>query len=194
MHHKNTVKKTFKILFFLIQALLFISGIALLIVSTTVYMKSHELLQIPPRMLVFSHVLGVLEVMSAVFGYGSLASRRRLRMFVYISTTLILMNIQVIMAIKSSAIHEKSFAWADTRWNDLNNDQRNFVQSKFECCGLLEPSDRNGTMCPGAERSCMSVISRFSKSISTLLQRVLVFSFFVESVGVGILTMLRLRK
>ncbi|CAD26081.1 hypothetical protein [Encephalitozoon cuniculi GB-M1] len=193
MHHKSTVKKTFKVLFFFIQALGFISGIGVLIVGTTIYATAHEILQIPTKMLMLSYVLGILEVLSAVLGYTALASRRRLRMLVYISTTLILMNVQAIMAVKSTVIHERSRAWADWRWDSLNEEQRNFVQSKFKCCGFLDSSDRSGSSCGGSD-GCVDAVYKLSKSTASLMQRTLMFSFFFESVGMGILSMLRLRK
>lgn len=194
MHHKKTVKKIFKVLFFFIQALLFISAVSLLITSITIYVKSHELLNIPLQLLMLSFLLSVLETLSATFGYASLTSKKRLKMFIYITATLMLMNTQIIMIIKSSIIHEKVQAWADKRWNVLSNDQKNFVQAKFRCCGLLNPNDRSGSVCSGVERGCMPIISVFSKNISVLVQKILVFSFFFESVSIGILSMLRLRK
>lgn len=193
MHHKSTVKKTFKVLFFFIQALMFISGIGVLIVGATVYTTSHELLEMPPKILVLSSTLGMLEVLSGVLGYTALASRRRLRMFVYVAITLILMNAQAIMAVKSSVIHERSNVWADRRWGLLSENQRDFVQSKFRCCGFLSPSDRSGPSCAG-EGGCAGAIHELSRNISTLVERVLMLSFFLESVGIGILSMLRLRK
>lgn len=193
MHHRGTVKKVFKVAFFFIQTTLFVSGISLLVVATTLYAKAHDALQIPLRMLVFAYILGILEILSAAFGYTSLASKRRLRMFVYICATLVLMNVQVIVAIKSALLRENSYSWATERWTSLSNDQKNFIQTRFRCCGLLSPADRPGTTC-GAERGCIPVVFDLSKAMATVLQRILLFSFFFESMGMGILTMLRLRR
>lgn len=193
MHHKSTVKKTFKVMFFFIQALVFISGVGGSIVGTTVYLTSHELLQIPPKALVLSHLLSILEVLSAILGYTALASRRKLRMLVYISITLILMNTQAIMAAKSWVIYERSRAWGDWRWSSLSENQRNFVQTKLKCCGFSNPTDRSGSSC-GGEKGCVDVVYKLSRSVSILIQKILMFLFFFESVGIGILSMLRLRK
>ncbi|ADM12659.1 uncharacterized protein Eint_111600 [Encephalitozoon intestinalis ATCC 50506] len=193
MHHKSTVKKTFKVLFFFIQALVFISGVGGSIVGTTVYLTAHELLQIPKKALVISYTLGILEVTSGILGYTALVSRRKIRMLVYILITLILMNAQAMAVVKNSAIYEKSHSWADQRWSLLSEEQRNFIQMKFRCCGFFNPADRNGSSC-GGEYGCAETIDKLSKSTVKLLQKILMFLFFLESVGVGILSMLRLRK
>ncbi|WEL39943.1 tetraspanin-like protein [Encephalitozoon hellem] len=193
MHHKSTVKKTFKVVFFFIQALVFISGVGGSIVGTTIYLTAQELLQIPAKILMLSYTIGALEVLSAILGYTALSSRRKLRMLVYISITLVLMNIQAIIAVKSWDVYERSREWGDWRWSSLTENQRNFVQAKFRCCGFYNAADRSGSSC-GGENGCVGAVYKLSKSVSKLIQKILMFLFFFESVGVGILSMLRLRK
>ncbi|AFN84141.1 hypothetical protein EROM_111600 [Encephalitozoon romaleae SJ-2008] len=193
MHHKSTVKKTFKVVFFFIQALVFISGVGGSIVGTTVYLTAHELLQIPEKVLVISYLLSILEVLSAILGYTALVSRRKLRMLVYVLITLILMNTQAMMAVKGWTIYERSRAWGDWRWSSLTENQRSFVQTKFKCCGFSNPTDRSGPNCGGG-KGCADVVYKLSRNVSVLMQRILMFLFFFESVGIGILSMLRLRK
>jgi tetraspanin-15 len=194
MHQRQAVKKMFKISFYILQAALFVSAVAIAIVALTVYIKIHKPLRLPPEALLFTLALALLEMSSASLAYASAVSRKRLKMLVYLTVTLLVMNLQVFLAVKSSSLHERSFKWADTRWSGLIDEQRNFIQKEFKCCGLNNTSDRSGSSCGTAAAACMPVIATMAKKVEALIQRVLISSFFVESVGVGILALLKLRK
>jgi tetraspanin-15 len=194
MHQKQTVKRMFKVSFYILQAMLFVSAIAIAIMAVTIYARIHKPLKLPSRALVFTLVLSILETSSACLAYCSAVSKKRLRMLVYLTVTLLLMNLQVFLAVKSSNLHEKSFKWADTKWNEMFDEQRNFIQKEFRCCGLSSIGDRSGSSCGTATTGCMPAIAALAGKVEALVQRVLISSFFVESVGIGILALLKLRK
>ncbi|KAH9410702.1 hypothetical protein HK407_12g18340 [Ordospora pajunii] len=193
MHRKSTIKRVFKVFFLFIQGMLLTSGIGMLIVSTTVYIKSYKLLGITKSILMLLYAFGMLKILSAVFGYMALSSKKRVRVFAYVCVTLVLMNIQAIGVAKSVVIYERSGEWGSKRWGLMDESQRGLIQSKFRCCGFGDADDRAGEECRDGI-GCMHMIQRVAKKISVVVQKIIMFSFLFESVGIGILSMLMIRR
>lgn len=194
MHHKSKVKKIYKLIFFLIQAVVFISSITISIISLTIYYKGRYILRIPTHYLFLSQILCALSFTSSIIGLKTMHSKKRIRLFFYIIFTLILMNLQVIISLKSSMIPEKSHTWGDRLWSNLDLEQKTFIQNKFQCCGFDKTTDRPAGTCLFKSEACYSILHAMSLSVRSLIEKTMIFLFLTESTGIGIVALLRLRR
>lgn len=194
MHHKEAVKKTLKIFFYLIQIAIFTVAVSTLILAITIYLKSNDLIKLSIKYIAVTAIVSVLTAASCFCGYKAIRSKNRLDICYYLLFTLILMNLQAITALKSGLIPEKIVSWTNNRWNELDNSQKNHVQLRFKCCGFDNASDRPGSRCLGGAKGCLTPFIEISKSLRTIFQHILFTCFFVETLGMGILSVLKLRK
>ncbi|KAF9763941.1 hypothetical protein NGRA_0943 [Nosema granulosis] len=193
MHHKSKVKKIFKLAFFLIQAMVFVSSITISMISFTVFYRG-RFLNIPAKYLFISQVLCTLSFTSSIIGMKTMHSKRRIRMFFYIVFTLILMNLQVLISLKSSMIPEKAHTWGDRLWENMDVEQKRFVQNKFQCCGYDSITDRPAEVCLFKNENCYNVLHAMSLSLRSLIEKTMIFLFITESTGIGILALIKLRR
>lgn len=188
MHHKNSVKKAFKLSFILIQTLLFISSICISVISITIFLKGHKLFQIRYSHLFLILIMAILSFITAILGLKAISSRKKVQIFSFLFCTLILMNIQMIVSIKSSLLPEKSISWGQALWINLNDYQKEFFKKKFQCCGWKENLTCNNKI------SCHDVLYKLALSLRFFIEKSLIFMFFIESVGLAILAILKLKK
>jgi hypothetical protein len=121
-------------------------------------------------------------------------SKKKIKLFFYIAFTIILMNIQVMISLKSSLIPEKFYSWGDNLWDTLGRDQKEFIQNRFQCCGFSDVNDRPGGVCLYKSNSCYKILHGMTLSMRSLIEKTLIFLFLTESTGIGIISSLKLRK
>jgi tetraspanin-15 len=194
MRHRSGVKKILKISFVLIQTIIFISSICLSIISFTFYYKGHDLFNVKIQTIFMMISMSVLSFASSLVGFQAINSRKKLRLFSFILLTVILLNIQIVVSIKSSMLPEKSAVWGESMWDGMNMYQKDFVQKKFNCCGFRDKDDRPGLTCGLSTVGCFSVLYQVSLSLRSLIEKSVVFLFFIESGGLVIISLLKLRK
>lgn len=194
MRHRSVVKKILKISFILIQTLIFISSICLSVISLTIYFKGRDLFNIKFHTLIMLISMSAMSFLSSLVGLQAIKSKQKIKLFSFILLTIILLNIQVVISIKSSMIPEKSAEWGENMWNGMNMYQRNFVQKKFNCCGFRDINDRPGLNCGTNDVGCFNVLYQISLSLRSLIEKSVVFLFFIESGGLVIISLLKLRK
>lgn len=193
MHYKKVVKKIFKVLFILIQTLIFISSISISVISMTIYYKASLLVIILLYYLFVMQVISILGLITSMLGMNTINSRKKIKLFSFTAFTLILMNIEILLALKSSLIPEKSTEWGDNAWGRMDEYQKEFIQTKFNCCGFKEASDRPGIECMG-DVGCLYILYSLSRSLRSFIEKTMVFLFLIESTGLGIISMLKLRR
>lgn len=188
MHHKNSVKKTFKLSFILIQTILFISSICISVISVTIFIKGHKLFHLKYSHLIILLMMAILSSITAILGLRAISSRKKVRLLSFYFSTIILMNLQMIVSIKTSLIPEKSLSWGQMIWTNLNEYQKDFFRKKFNCCGWLEDIEcTNGV-------KCHDVLFKLALNLRSIVEKSIIFMFFIESVSMVILALLKLKK
>lgn len=194
MKHKKSIKKFLKSFFILIQAIVFMYSISLKIIAFTVYLKARDILQMSLGVFLLLFGISSTSALSSILGFHILNTKKKLKLTFWILITMFLINFQVILAIKSSLLPEKSLFWGDNIWEGMNEYQKNFVQERFKCCGFRDTSDRNATVCNFKDKSCFKVLYNLSLSLRMFIERSVVFMLFIESMGVCIVSLIKYRR
>lgn len=183
MHGKSTVKSLLKLLFLIFQAFLFIFGIATAITTTIFYLKERVLLGLPVSTFILSISLSILHILSAILGFISINSQIKVRVAFYILAMLALINLEVVLIIKSSKMDLDYLSM----WNKMSKSQKKSVEESFECCGFEEMDCDN-------KKGCKKVFQEIGKSFGKMIMKFLVGMVFADSLSLALLTLLKLRK
>jgi hypothetical protein len=192
MHGKKKIHTFLKISYIVLQALLFIVGLSITSVSISLFIKERVLLKIPYKVLMYSVLLGLFFISVSIMGFKTILTHKRITMFIYTATTLTLMNFQLLIALKVPYLVEKTELWTSNRWDEISDGQRNFVQGRLHCCGFSGPHDRAGSMCPKDNNGCLPVFKSISKSLRDVVPRMWICSFFIESMSISVIYVLRM--
>lgn len=190
---KSEIKSGLRVIFLLLQTLIILSGLVSGILILAIYFRSSSFFGIAFKSLFPVLMACAFSAANGCLGYTCLSSHKKMRLFLFILSLASLLNLQIILAIKSNGIVENSRPWISARWGGLSDSQREFIQDKFQCCGLETVSDRSGSGCTHAAE-CLGKFRKISISLRGLSQGFLLFMFFTETLSLCILSFLKFGK
>lgn len=182
MHGHRTAKRVLRMSFTLIQLILFPLGIALTILSISLYIKLRNVFGIPFKLimtLVFHHLL---LIKIAVLGLNVINDYNRHLNLLYITLTLFAINIQLLGSV-AYAMKEDAVKWAAGRFEIMNDRQRIYLTDSLKCCGFK-----------GCEPLCGFVVEKLHAAIKGLLFKFAVGMIFFESLSIIILLILKMKS
>lgn len=170
-----------------------LAGVCSVVLLLPIYIRLKSLVAVP-----IGHICpviseGLIALISGILGCVCLLNRNNMVTFAFILTLVALMNLQVILSLKSGMLPEKSRPWFNSEWSQFTNEQRNYVQGRLGCCGLETTTDRPGTICR-SNINCMDKLITITKNMRNLSQKLLVTMFFVETIALSIFALLRFGK
>lgn len=184
------VRKALKICFHLLQVVVIFSGISALVLVLVLYLRSNSLVAVSSSTLIPVTTVCILSIVNGYLGFNSVNSEKRTKIFLFVLTIAAIMNLQIILAVKSNKIVENREAWINSRWESFTDIQKVYVQQKFRCCGLETVNDRSTGGCR-FQTPCSVVFESISKTVRRFVQRSLIYMFFVESLSLTILAFLK---
>ncbi|ELA41094.1 uncharacterized protein VICG_01887 [Vittaforma corneae ATCC 50505] len=193
MYALEKVRTSVKVIFHLLQITVILSGVLTLLTVYLLFVRPDSLIPIPPKYLFPITSIGILSIINGFIGFNCLNSERKTKVFLFVLTLSALMNIQIILAISSNRILDKRVLWMNERWNALSAVQKEYVQRKFQCCGLETTSDRSTPRCK-FNVPCSSVLESVLRTLRNTSQLVLVYMFFIETLSLCTLSFLKFIK
>ena len=193
MVDKKITRTGLKVSFMLIQSAMIVVGVGFLALLIPVLGRLRGLVSLPCMTVLPVFLVGVFSVASGVLGCVSILRRNRLAAFAFILALVALMNLEVILSLKSGIFVENSRPWLSAQWSNFTNAQRNFVQQELACCGMETSGDRPGTTC-SSQVPCVGKFLVILEKMRNISQKTLAVMFFLETVGLSILALLRFGK
>ncbi|KAF7684763.1 hypothetical protein TCON_0062 [Astathelohania contejeani] len=193
MHGKKQIQALIKIVFGISQVILFLIGVFIIISSITIFIREKELLNIKWMVFLYALIFGKLCISIGVSGSIILSRHTKSMACVYTSMVVTLMNIGFILLLITPQVIEHLPEWSNKRWDQINTEQRNFIQLQLECCGFNSKEDRPGTECAGNIEPCLQPLIDLSKMLVYNISKFSFFIFFVSSINLIILSMLKMK-
>ena len=190
---QEKVRNCIKVAFYLLQVAVLLSGAFSIVLCIAIFTKKDSLVPIPNKYLAPISAMCILSLVNGFLGFVCLNSERKTKTFLFILTICALFNIQILLAMKSNKITENSETWMNDRWNHFSLRQRSFIQNNFGCCGLETIEDRVGGAC-SFDIPCSLFFDKMLKTLKSLIQKILVFMFFLETVSLSIFGFLKFIK
>lgn len=181
----------FKVGFMLFQSVLFIIGVALFITSLVFYLNARTILSISAKMLVYLVILCALLVSSSISGFKTINSKERWLIALYIILTLTLINLESLFIMKFPALTENVRKDSKAFWQRIDSNQRAMLEENFGCCGF--DSESKEKRCAGMKQ-CSNMFYKVARGFRNIAEKILILLIFSESLSVGLLCLLRLRK
>lgn len=180
-----------KLIFHLLQIIIILSGVMAFIAIYLTLVRPDTLITLSSTYLLPIIFISGLAVANGLLGFNCLNSQKRMKIFLFITTGTVLMNIQLILAFASNRIVEGRVWWMNDRWNRLTIPQREFLQRKFGCCGLETIEDRVAGVCEFTT-PCGAIIKGILYGVRNTAQRILLYMFIVETASMFSLSFLKL--
>lgn len=190
--HEKT-RSCVKVLFHLLQVVVLLSGAFSIVLSIVLFIKKDSLVPVPIQYLAPITAMCILSLVNGYLGFVCLNSERKTKTFLFILTMCALLNVQIFLAIKSNKIIEHSERWMNERWSALSLQQRIFIQNQFGCCGLETINDRVGGKCKFSS-PCSPFFEKMLKAIASVIQKLLIYMFFIETVSLSTFGFLKFIK
>lgn len=184
MFGKDKVSKCTKILFHILQIIILLFGVFSMVLSIFLFAKTDSLIPLPVKYLAPAMAICILSIVNGYLGFVCLNSERKTKTFLFILTLCCLLNLQIFLAIKSNNIVENSSKWTNGRWNSFSLQQRSYIQKQFGCCGLETVNDRAAGKC-NFDIPCGPFFEKMLKTIRSVIQKILIYMFFVETVSLS---------
>lgn len=191
MHGKRTLKTLFKVAFMVFQSLLFITGIGMLQGALVLYIKARKLFGVSAKFLVYSTILCLMLVTSAMAGFKAVRSKKRWAVALYIVLILSAINMEALLIMKFPALTDHVKKTGKNLWRKIDENQRIAIEESFGCCGL-EASDRKASC--GNKVPCLRVFHKTAWGVRGFAEKILILLIFTESLSTGLLCLLKLRK
>eukprot|EP00866_Antonospora_locustae_P002074 jgi/Antlo1/2074/2092 len=191
MHGKKTLETMFKVGFMLFQSVLFIVGVSLFITSLVFYLNARSILNMSAKMLVYSVILCTLLVSSSISGFKAINSRERWLIALYVILTLTLINLESLFIMKFPALTDNVRKSSKAFWQRIDSNQRAMLEENFGCCGF--DSENREKRCAGMKQ-CSNMFYKVARGFRNIAEKILILLIFSESLSVGLLCLLRLRK
>lgn len=182
-----------KVTFHILQILIFLSGAMTFILSYLLFTRQDSLIPVPSKLLFPITALSILSITNGFLGFNCLNSDRKTKVFLFILTLAALMNIQIILAVRSGRIMDHRVEWINDRWSSLTKSQKDYIQHKFKCCGLETTNDRAGFACR-YDTPCAPMLKSILRTIRNSTQAALIYMFFIESLSLCTLGFLKFIK
>lgn len=193
MYAMSKARSSIKVTFYLLQALIIISGALSLIAVYLLFIRPSALIPVPSKYLFLITITSILSIVNGLLGFNSLNSERKTKVFLFILTLSALMNVQIALAIASNKILDKRGLWMNERWNKLSEVQKTYLQEKFHCCGLETVTDRATPGCR-FNTPCFVVFENVLRILRNTSQSILVYMFFIETLSLCTLSFLKFIK
>ncbi|KAM0679594.1 hypothetical protein GINT2_002224 [Glugoides intestinalis] len=182
-----------KVVFHILQIAIFLSGAMTFILAYLLFTRQDSLIPVPTKMLAPITAISILSVTNGFLGFNCLNSERKTKVFLFILTLAILMNIQIVLAVRSGRIMDHRVEWINDRWSSLSSTQKDFIQRKFRCCGLETINDRAGHGCR-YDVPCAPMLKAILRTLRNSTQASLICMFFIESLSLCTLGFLKFIK
>lgn len=191
MHGKRTLKTVFKVAFLIFQSLLFITGVGLLLATLTFYAKGRKLFSLSAKVLVYLSILCTMLVVSAVSGFRTIGSKERWTVALYIVLILTAINMEALLIMKFPAMTDHVKKTGTSFWQRISEDQRIAIEKSFGCCGL--DSSGRKVSC-GNQPPCLRMFYKTAWGFRSFAEKTLILLVFGQSLSIGLLCLLKLRK
>jgi len=193
MKYKSQIELGIKIVFLLLEALIFMAGFSTLIIFINIFIRANQFLKISDTSILLPLTLSVLFLVNGTLGYLTSINKKRRSFFFFILTLLALMNLQIILIIKADRFVDTNKFWLNKQWSFMTDDQKKFFQESLRCCGLETLTDRSTPGCHH-NKTCSSQLSYLAIALKTYVQFYLISMFFVESISLCLISFLRFGK
>lgn len=190
MIYRKEIKLGLKVSFIILQTFVLLAGVGTMTLVLTLYLRMSTFVNIPFRELVPVLAACVFSLLNGTLGYLCVSSRKKIRIFLFYMSLAALLNIQIVLALKSNRLVEDNKSWLNSSWSMFSDPQRSFVQGRFQCCGFETLTDRSGGGCP-YKRNCLDQFVQISKALRARSQKFLLVLFFIETLGFCILSFLK---
>lgn len=184
MEWKVAVRDGCKIQFHVLQIIILISGAFLSVILGILFFTTDHLITVPRKYLWPVAAMCIVAIVNGYLGFVCLNSERKTKIFLFILTMCIVLNLQVYLAIKSNRIVENSGPWSSGRWASLTLSQKAYIQKTFGCCGLETTTDRVAGKC-NFDTPCLPFFEIMLRTIRHWVQKVLIYLFFIETVSLA---------
>ncbi|KAL0266067.1 UNVERIFIED_CONTAM: hypothetical protein PYX00_011784 [Menopon gallinae] len=128
---------------------------------------------------------------SSISGFKTINSKERWLIALYIILTLTLINLESLFILKFPALTENVRKSSKVFWQRIDNNQRAMLEENFGCCGF--DAENREKRCDGMKQ-CANMFYKVARGFRNIGERVLILLIFSESLSVGLLCLLRLRK
>lgn len=186
MHGRKTIKSITRVAFLVLQSLIFIFGIGLLFGISIVFFKEKALFGLSYSFLLLTVLICLFHVATASTGIFCLLSHKKYKVGLFIVVAICLINLQVFVLQKMPKITEEVDKTATSLWNRMSEKQKASIEVNLNCCGDGRKDCRSV--------SCSVVFRRIARGIRKTATKFLVTMVFVESLSVGLICVLKLRK
>lgn len=193
MFSEQKIKTILKSIFLLLQISILFSGITSFIICTALYFKIGYIFNYRTKSMIPLLFLSTLSIVNGIFGMMCISSKKKIKVFFFVLSLISLMDIQIVIAFKSNKLVENNKSWMNDRWNMISNEQKNFLETKFKCCGFETRTDRNSSGCK-FKNSCYSELNEITIKLRDFIQRFLIALFLIESVSLCVFSFLKFGK
>lgn len=190
---KKEIKTTLRVIFILLQLSLIMIGFGTVMILLPVYYRINAFVSLSVKSLCPAILAGVLSITSGILGYTSLRKKKKVHFFLFILSLASLMNLEVLLALFSNRLVDDNKLWLNNSWTQLSNSQKNIVQDHLACCGLETINDRAGSIC-NSTIPCLKKFNGVARSIRNAIQTSIVCFFFLETLGLAIISFLKFGK
>lgn len=102
------------------------------------------------------------------------------------------MNMDVFLISLEFSMIKNTVSYTNNRWNDLNDAQKEHVQSKLSCCGFNDKNDRSVKKCNNI--GCKDIFIGIVEGVRRKSIRFFIFIFMIKSLGLAFGGILNSRK
>ncbi|KAL6121807.1 hypothetical protein NUSPORA_01210 [Nucleospora cyclopteri] len=184
------LKSAIKIFYYLIQAIIFLSGTTILIFSWIIYINSYEFLHITPIVMIPICFMSIISIINSLFGCAVMLKFSKTKLFLFILSLTALLNFQLIQVFRANQIVDNFKVWTRTKWMILTEDQKNFLQQKLDCCGFETINEESGSIC-NSKVPCLKIFKKMSYSLRSNIQKLISFMFLLETIGLCIFSLIK---
>lgn len=190
MIQRRTLKTALKVIFVILQTVVVLSGLCIVILCIVWFARVRLFLTLPTVAIVTISATAWLAVLNGFTGYMCVPHRPKARLFFFVLTLAALLNLQLLLIINSGRIVPTGRGWLNSNWANFDNDQRQLVESHFECCGYETITDRSSPGC-NYTTSCLARLKPLGITLQIIVQRAILGLFYIETLSLCILTFLK---
>ncbi|EJW01746.1 hypothetical protein EDEG_03727 [Edhazardia aedis USNM 41457] len=190
MYGYKQLQKTALISFIILKLTFILLPLCTFIMSISIYKHQHKFLQIPFRFIIYTSVHTILMVTTSLTGYMCIKTPHRHTIFIYVVLTLFLINFQALVALDIPRLIDKLDTWSHTKWLNMSDQQKLFVQSSLQCNGFKDmDKDKECNLL-----NCDIVIREMARSLRDWFFNFILVLFFLQSLDICLMLILRMRK
>lgn len=183
MKGKPQIRFLSKIIFIIIQLLLFLFSISLIIILGSIYYKLKRYISIGYRPVLMSIMHTSTLNLASILGIISYNESENGAHFIYIVLCLVMMNMQIMMMAKSHELVIKTPVYFASRFSNLSAGGQKIVEDILDC------SDREND-----KIKCRTAMIRLAEGIREKFEVLILTLFFLESLSIALMLFLKNKR